>query len=473
MSLERGQFSSKIGFILAAAGSAVGLGNLVAFPVAATKNGGGAFLLMYAIFVVAICLPLMIAELSLGRNTCRNPFGAFKELSNNSPIWKFFGMFMMITPFMIGVFYTVVTVWIVGYLFEIVTGNLDVLSQAETFGQFINSPDVFLYMAIVFAMVKLILVGGVKDGIERLAKFLMPALFVLLIALMVYVLTLENAFLGVKYYLIPDISKITLPVISGALSQAFFSLSLGMGILITYGSYLRKQDDISKSAFSVAMTDSGVAFLAGLMILPAIFSFNPETDTSQLTSSSVGMIFVFLPKIFLALQADIGYFGASLIAGIFFILVLFAAITSLVSIIEVPVAGFIDNRGYPRDKALLIVGELMAALTVIAALSFGMSQFFTEFVSYAGKVKSFFDILENVFYDTILPINGLIVCIFVMYRWKQANFNAEMETGGEGIAGTWMQKYVNISLMTFIPVILALVAISTIALKFFGVNLLA
>ncbi|HCP96319.1 MAG TPA: sodium-dependent transporter, partial [Pseudoalteromonas sp.] len=338
MSENREHFSSRLGFILAAAGSAVGIGNLVGFPVSATKNGGGAFLLVYALFVAFICLPVMMAEMAMGRHAQKDPLGAYKVLANNDKKWKFAGFLAVLTPFMIAVFYMVITVWIFGYLSQTALGNLDMLANPGHFGEFINSYTVFGYMALVVVIVNLILVGGVKDGIEKAAKFLMPALFVMLIILVGYVLTLDNAMAGVKYYIIPDFSKMNASVLNGALSQAFFSLSLGMGILITYASYISKKDDIVGSAKMVAITDSLVAFVAGLMVLPAIFSFDPNTDPAKLSDSSVSMIFVYLPKILLALQNDIGYFGASAVAFIFFLLVFFAAITSLVSIVEVPTA---------------------------------------------------------------------------------------------------------------------------------------
>ncbi|MAG68667.1 MAG: sodium-dependent transporter, partial [Pseudomonadales bacterium] len=256
MSGAREQFGSRIGFILAAAGSAVGIGNLVGFPVGAAKNGGGAFLLMYAIFVFAICLPVMLAEMTVGRHAKKDPLGAYSAISNDERKWKFAGWLAVATPFMIAVFYMVITVWIFGYLFEAVSGNLDLLANEETFGLFINSEAIFAYMAVVVGVVYLILQGGVKEGIEKAAKLLMPALFVMLIGLVVFVLTRDNAMAGVKFYIVPDFSKLTADVVSGALSQAFFSLSLGMGILITYGSYIDKRADVPNSAKLVALTDT-------------------------------------------------------------------------------------------------------------------------------------------------------------------------------------------------------------------------
>jgi NSS family neurotransmitter:Na+ symporter len=301
---------------------------------------------------------------------------------------------------------------------------------------------------------------------------MMPALFVMLIALVAFVLTLDNAMAGVKYYLIPDFSKINAAVINGALSQAFFSLSLGMGIMITYGSYMGRGERVANSAKFVALTDTLVAFSAGLMILPAIFSFNPGINTAELSDSSVGLIFTFLPKIFLALQTSIGYVGASFVASLFFLLVFFAAITSLVSITEVPTSSLVGERGYSRPKALVVLGLTMAVLSGACILSFGRIGFLTDFVSYAGQSRSLFDVIIDIFYNTILPLNGLLVCLFVILRWKKQSLNAELEHGDPEYQGTWLERYVNFSLSTFIPLILLVIFINTVALKYFGLSLI-
>jgi len=473
MSASSEHFSSRIGFILAAAGSAVGIGNLVGFPVNAAKNGGGAFLVMYALFVFFICLPVMIAEMGVGRKTAKQPVGAYKKLSGNSTIWGAAGFLGVLTPFMIAVFYMVITVWIFGYIVLTVTGNLDYLASDNGFGEFINSPYLFISMAVVAGIVNFILVAGVKDGIEKAAKILMPTLFAMLIIMVIFVLTLDNAMAGVKFFIIPDITKITPSVVNGALSQAFFSLSLGMGILITYGSYINKQTNIPNSAKLVAITDTGVAFIAGLMILPAVFSFNPNVNPSELSDSSVSLIFTFLPKIFLALQTSIGYVGASIVAVFFFTLVFFAAITSLVSILEVPVSYLVKEKQHSRKKALSILLMTAGILTLFATVSFGMVSFFTEFTSYGGATKSFFDLVYDVFYETILPLNGFLLCVFVSYRWKSKNLSEHLSIGNENYIGSWVEKYINFSLGTFIPAIVLMIFINTVADKFFSVNLFA
>ncbi|REL28347.1 sodium-dependent transporter [Thalassotalea euphylliae] len=471
MSANREQFSSKLGFILAAAGSAVGIGNLVGFPVNAAKNGGGAFLLVYALFVLLVCLPVMVAEMAMGRKTQKEPVGAYKALNNGGSGWNLAGLLGVLTPFMIAVFYMVITVWIFGYIAITLGGGLDYLATPQAFDEFTKSPYIFGAMVIVAAIINFILVAGVKNGIEKAAKTLMPSLFIMLVLMVVFVLTRDNAFAGVAFFVIPDFSKITPSVVNGALSQAFFSLSLGMGILITYGSYISKKADIVGSAKLVAITDTAVAFTAGLMILPAVFSFNPQVNPQELSDSSVSLIFTFLPKIFLALQGSIGYVAASGIAVFFFMLVFFAAITSLVSIIEVPVSYLVTEKQHSRKKALFILMMTAGVLTLFATVSFGMVNFFTEFTSYAGGTRSFFDIVYDVFYDTILPLNGLLLCLFVSYRWKKHRLSEELSVGNNNYQGSFAEKYINFSLGTFIPVILLGIFLNTVAVKFFGYNI--
>lgn len=468
MSVERGQFSSKLGFILAAAGSAVGLGNLVAFPVMASKNGGAAFLIVYLFFVAFICYPVMMAEIAMGRRTQRNPVGAFSELSGGSRFWHAVGKLAIVTPFMIAVFYTVITVWLVVYLEQLVTGNLTELAEADTFGVIIAQPNLFIYLFLLLGAVFYILLGGVKGGIEKMARILMPALAVMLILLTLFVLTLDNASAGIAYYLVPDFSKLNLSVINGALSQAFFSLSLGMGILITYGSYFSREDNIPQSARLVAVADTSVAFFAGLLILPAIFAFDPNTNTDDLSTSSVGLIFSFLPKIFLSMQVAVGYTGASIVATIFFLLVFFAALTSLVSIIEIPIAYLIDEWSVSRRRAIAIQAIALTLFTIPATMSSGLSEFFTSFTSYGGLSRSFFDVVSNVFYETILPFVGFTVCIFCAYRWKTSGLSSELVVGDAKFEGSLLQKYINLSLGTIIPLVLLVVFISTVNQIYFA-----
>jgi NSS family neurotransmitter:Na+ symporter len=471
MSQDRGQFSSRLGFILAAAGSAVGLGNMVAFPVMASRNGGAAFLIVYLLFIALLCYPVMMSEIAMGRRTQRNPVGAFSEIAGVGSLWRWAGKLAIITPFMIAVFYLVITVWLVVYLGQLALGNLDYLATDAAFGEIVSSPSLFFYMFFLMGLIFVVLLGGVKGGIERLARVLMPALVVMLLALMCFVLTLDNASAGVSYYLIPDFSKINGTVINGALGHAFFSLSLGMGILITYGSYFSKHDNIASSTRLVALADTGIAFFAGMLIIPAIFVFEPSTNTEDLSTSSVSLIFSFLPKIFVAMQATLGFFGANLFAFLFFLLVFFAALTSLISIIEIPIAYMIDEWKMDRKKAVTVQAGLLTVFVIPATLSLGISDFLSSFIDYGGATKSFFDLISDVFYETILPFGGFLVCLFCAYRWKFSGLSEELAQGDEDYRGSFLEKYINFSLGTVIPVILFLVFLNTVAVKFFAYNL--
>ncbi len=473
MSIERGQFSSRLGFILAAAGSAVGLGNLVAFPVMASKNGGAVFLLVYVLFVALVCLPVLMAEIAMGRHTQRNPVGAFAALTGNAPAWRMAGNLAILTPFMIAVFYTIVTVWVIIYFIRALTGGLEVLSQPDTFGQVINSPSLFVYFVVLQIVVFGVLLSGVKNGIERQARILMPGLFLMLIGLIIFVLTLDNASAGLRYYLVPDFSQFNSGVVNAALNQAFFSLSLGMGIMITYGSYFSRSDNIPGSSRLVATMDTSVAFLAGLLVLPAIFSFNPDTNPEDLSSSSVGLIFSYLPQIFLSMQATVGYVGASIVAAVFFALVLFAAFTSLVSILEIPISWMIDEWGFSRVKAVLIQAALVSFFAIFAAMSFGMSPFLTDFIPYGGAPKSFFDLLADTFSEVILPFVGFLACIVVSLRWRNGGLSSELAEGDPHFRGSLTERYVNFSLRTFVPVILLFVFLNSASQKYFAYDLLS
>ncbi|HAR89372.1 MAG TPA: hypothetical protein DCR45_00210, partial [Gammaproteobacteria bacterium] len=313
-----------------------------------------------------------------------------------------------------------------------------------------------------------ILLGGVKGGIERLARVLMPTLAVMLLLLVGFVLTLDNAGTGVTYYLVPDFSRINLATINGALSQAFFSLSLGMGILITYGSYFSREDNIAESTRMVAIADTAIAFSAGLLILPAIFAFDPNTNTDDLSTSSVGLIFDFLPQIFLSMQDTVGYGGASFVAIVFFTLVFFAALTSMVSIIEIPIACWIDELGMTRKKAVMLQAILLTIFAVPATMSLGISDFFTNFTSYGGVTKSFFDLVSDVFYETILPFVGFTVCIFCAYKWKVSGLKEELVIGDDKYSGSLTERYINLSLGTVIPIVLLVVFLSTVNQVYLG-----
>ena len=471
MAVLRGQFSSRLGFILASAGSAVGIGNLVGFPVMASKNGGAAFLLVYIFFIAFVCFPVMLAEISMGRASQKSPVGAFSILSGNSKYWRLVGGLAILTPFMIAVFYTVITVWILIYMLQSAFGNLDTLADPDTFGGIVGSPTVFIYLVGLVALLFFILAHGVQGGIERAARVMMPTLIVMLLAMIAFVLTLDNASAGLSFYLVPDFTKIDSGVINSALNHGFFSLSLGMGILITYGSYLNKKENMVSATRLVAVADTGVALLAGLLVIPAVFAVEPSVQGEDLSDSSISLMFSYLPHIFLELQNIIGYVGASLVSTVFFTLVFFAALTSLVSITEIPIAYLMDEKDKSRRESITWIAGLMMIFIVMATLSFGMSDFFTGFLHYGGLDKSFFDLLYDVFYETILPLIGFIVCLFVCYRWKKHRMHSEVGLEDADYPGSFLEKYIGISLGTFIPVILLAVFLNNVSRIYFAHNL--
>jgi len=471
MSGLRGEFSSRFGFIMAAAGSAVGIGNMVGFPVMASKNGGAAFLFIYVLFIALVCFPLMMAEIAMGRAAQSSPVGAFGALAGNSRFWRKVGGLAVITPFMIAVFYTVITVWIAIYAVSSLLGNLDVLARPETFATKVSSPWMFAWTVPLMAAVFVILSGGVKDGIERAARIMMPALVLMLVVLVGFVLTLDNAMAGLRFYLVPDFSKIDSSVINAAINHGFFSLSLGMGIMITYGSYLNRKESVVASARLVSTADTGISFFAGLLLIPAVFAVNPQVQGSELSDSSISMMFSYLPQVFLSLQTWIGYVGASVMASLFFTLIFFAALTSLVSITEIPIAWFVDEKGMTRREAIGWLVIAKGLFVVMATLSFGLSDFFTSFVHYAGVDKSFFDVILDVFYETILPLIGFTVCLFCVYRWKLQAVGREIEQGESGFQSSLLQKYLKYTLGSVIPLILLAVFANNVAHLYFAHNL--
>ena len=341
---SRGNFSSKAGFILAAAGSAVGLGNIWKFPFEVGNGGGAAFVVLYLLFCFLLCFPVMVSEIAIGRHTMRNPVGAFDALGFKK--WNFVGKLGLICGVLILSFYNVVAGWAFGYFIEMLFGNFEI---GQNFGGYIK--DIFRVgsYAIVFMLTTAFIVSkGISGGIERAAKILMPTLIVMILGLVIYAATLPNAMKGISFYLVPDFSEINITVIGGALRQAFFSLSLGMGALITYGSYVSKNDNIISSAAYITLMDVGIAFIAGLMIFPFV-AFNLGGDMSQVSQPGFGgpgLIFVTLPGVF----ETLGSVWGVIIGSFFFLLLSFAALTSTVSLLEVPVAYVVDEHKVNRNK---------------------------------------------------------------------------------------------------------------------------
>ena len=393
----RSQWGSKLGFILAATGSAIGLGNIWRFPYVTGENGGAAFVLIYLICVICIGIPVLIAELTLGRHTQRNPVGAIKAIAPKG-LWKLLGYLGVITGIVILSYYSVVAGWTVGYIVK-------TLTQSTTdFGQFIADPkSEFGYFIVFLGLTMLVVLGGVKGGIERWSKILMPLLFLILLGLIVFAVSLPGAEAGIKFYLNPDFSKIDGKIILAALGQAFFSLSLGMGAMITYGSYIKKETNIVTSGTIVALSDTLIAVMAGFVIFPALFAFGMQP------AQGAGLVFNVLPTIFNQMP------GGIIVGFFFFLLLAIAALTSSISLLEVGVAWAVDELKFARKKATLILTAVAFIIGIPSAMSQGYSQFFSE-LSFLGKT-GFLDIVDFLFGSFALTAGGLSLCIFIGWRW--------------------------------------------------------
>lgn len=420
-SSDRGSWNSKLGFILAAAGSAVGLGNIWGFPTKVATEGGAAYLIIYLLCTFLIGFPVMVAELSIGRKSGKNPVGAFKALSSN----KFFplvGLWGVICGVMILSFYTVIAGWAFGYAFEEIFYFFGWDSAAAWLTDTGNGPKNALIASVFMLGTIKIITGGVSDGIEKATKTMMPLLIGIIVIMIGYVLTQDGAGEGVKEYLLPDFSKINASLIFSAMGQAFFSLSLGMGALITYGSYLSKKENIPQAAAFVTLADVGIAFLAGLMIIPAMYVAREagiEIFVGDQLASSTDLVFQILPALFHTIGGAVG-----LILGVvFFLLLSIAALTSTISLLEVPVAYVIDEYSVPRKKAAWSVGLGILIISII--------------ISFKPSLIGNFDYIFN---NLGLPIGGLLMCIFVGFVWKTDSAISEMEHGFEGIKQTLFAK---------------------------------
>ena len=424
---RRGFWSSRLGFILAASGSAVGLGNVWKFPYIVGENGGGAFVLIYLVCIFVIGTPIMLAEFTLGRKTHLNPVGAFDQLRPNSP-WTGIGYMGVLGGFLILSFYGVVGGWTYAYVVKSVTGSVLAFPSSKEagafFGSFIgNTGEVLFYHALFMGTCIAIVLRGVHGGIEKACDILMPALVVILLLLMLRALTLDGAMEGVAFYLTPDFSKISGNVVLIALGQAFFSLSLGMGAMITYGSYLSEKENLTSCTLYVVMFDTLIALMVGMVIFPAVFAMGFEPTEGP------GLVFSVLPTVFASMPLGHG------VAVIFFILLAIAAITSGISLLEVVVAYFIDQRGWGRKRAVLIVGLTIFALGIPSGLSFGV----------LADVKlldmTFFDHIDNIASNYLLPLGGMLTAIFVGWVWGTKNAHIEIEKHENKFGFPWAQSW--------------------------------
>lgn len=411
---NREQWGSRFGFIMAAAGSAVGLGNIWRFPYITGKNGGAAFVLVYVAIVFTIGISVMLAEFVIGRASGLNAVGSFKKLKGGA--WPIVGWMGVIAGFIILSFYGVIAGWTIAYMIKSFTGLMAAGAAGkagDVFGAFVtNAPQVVAYQVVFMVATIWIVYKGVGEGIEKYCKIMMPALFVILFILIARGVTLPGAGKGLEFYLSPDWSKLNGATVFAALGQAFFSLSLGMGCMITYGSYLSKKEFLPSAAVTVAAIDTSVAFLAGFAIFPAVFAFGIEPGAGP------GLTFVTLPNVFAQMP------GGMFFSFLFFLLLFFAALTSSVSLLEVCVAYFKDELGWTREKASWLLGAIITVLGVPSALSLG-----GKFPKIAGK--DFLDAMDFISSNVLLPLGGIFIAVFVGWVWLESG---KKEATNEGKA---------------------------------------
>ncbi|MEN9839551.1 MAG: hypothetical protein RL177_1030 [Bacteroidota bacterium] len=441
---SRGNWNSKLGFIFAAAGSAVGLGNIWAFPAKVADNGGAIFLVVYLICCLIIGIPVMIGELTLGRHTKKNPVGAFKALSSHwfPPLIGFWGL---ICGVMILSFYLVVAGWTAGYVMEEFMYFLGQPEWAAWFGDLENGPKNAIFSVLFMLATIVIITAGVSNGIEKATKLMMPALLIILVAMIGYVISLPGAMEGVSVYLNPDFSELTGSVIFSALGQSFFSLSLGMGALITYGSYISRKQNIVESAMYVTLTDFTVAFLAGFLVIPAMFvaQANGITIFNEQGNLVAGgqLVFQVLPAMFHSMESIAG-----VTAGVmFFVLLGLAALTSTISLLEVPVSYAVDEHGISRKKAAWGIGSVILILAVI--ISFNIS---------------LIDFLSTSFNDVGLPLGGFMICIFLGYVWTTQKAALELGEGYPDFEHSWFKPVWVVFIKYICPLLIGAVLLTTI-----------
>lgn len=397
---SRSTFSGKMGYVLSVAGSAVGLGNIWRFPYLAAKYGGGIFLLVYLLLMLTFGFALIISETALGRMTHKSPIGAFKAFGNKLP-FKVGGWINAVIPMLILPYYCVIGGWVIKYFAEYLMGNVHPLAQDNYFNDFMSNGVAVEFWLIVFTVfVIAVILMGVKNGIEKVSVVMMPLLILLAIAVTIYSVTRPGAIEGVKYFLIPDFSRFSIMTVVSAMGQMFYSLSIAMGILYTYGSYIKDDVDIEKSTKQIELFDTLVAVLAGLMIIPAVFAFSG--GNAQTLQAGPSLMFITIPKVF----ASMGF--GTITGVVFFLLVFFAALTSAISLAETCVSTFEDEFLWSRGKAVFAVTIITVVLGTLSALGFNE----LDFVKILGmSILDFFDFLTN---SVMMPFAALATCILII-----------------------------------------------------------
>ena len=457
MSNQREQWGSKLGFILAASGSAVGIGNIWKFPHMAGQNGGAAFTMVYLVCILVVGLSIVIAEFVIGRKTQLSPVGAFETLAPKSS-WKWLGFLGVASAFVILSFYGVVGGWIIKYIFISLSGGFHSLANnpdaaEKLFGGFVSLTWSPVFFQIIFMVICIyVIINGVKEGIEKWSKIMMPLIIVLLIVLAIRGLTLPNGVEGLKFLFQPKFEDLTASSVVLALGHSFFTLSLGMGTMITYGSYLDRKQNLLSSALWVIALDTAIAMLAGIAIFTTVFALNADP------AGGAGLIFFILPSVFPQLA------GGAVWGTLFFILLFMAALTSAISILEVATAYFIDQKGWSRKKATIQFGAVITIVGVFCSLSKGGGINLTEFFGI-----SFFDFMDYLSSKYMLPIGGLLTALFILKKWGVNNFMDELK---KGMDKSYMSKELLTVLFGIAATVVGFIIISEILEVVFGITLI-
>ena len=448
MSEKRSSFTGKIGFVLAAAGSAVGLGNIWRFPYLAAKYGGGIFLLVYLILAVTFGFTLMCGEIALGRKTGKSAIEAFGSLNKK---WGFVGGLISLVPILILPYYSVIGGWVTKYLTVFVSGSAHAAADDTYFGGCISSSvEPIVWFLVFVGITALVVLFDVEKGVEKVSKVMMPVLVVLTLFIAVYTMFMPGAMDGVIYYLKPDFSHFSATTVLAAMGQLFYSMSLAMGIMITYGSYMKKDVSIESSVRNIEIFDTGIAFLAGLMIVPAAYMFYGG-DTEQMKAGPT-LMFSVLPKVFDTMP------GGAIIGAIFFLMVLFAALTSSISLMETVVSIFRDKFGWGRKFTCIIVFLGCVILGIPSSLGFGV----WDFISISGKsILDMFDFVSN---SVLMPIVAFLTCIFIGYIIKPKALIEEAELSGKFKS----KKLFTVVIKYIAPIFIILILVSSV-LDFEGI----
>jgi neurotransmitter:Na+ symporter, NSS family len=454
---ERGSFSGKLGFILAATGSAIGLSNIWRFPYLAGQNGGAVFLIIYLICIFLFCFPVMVGEIAIGRAAGSDAYGSYSKLGGKK--WGLVGIGGVISGILILSYYNVVAGWTLGYFFEIsFSGLLDQPDYKTYFQSFIGNISLNILCSFGFIFLTALVVSrGIHKGIEAANRFLMPALLVLLIGLILYSLTLPKAIEGIRFYLIPDFAEITAQTVFDALRLSFFTLSLGIGGLMTYGSYVNKNENIVQSSSIVTWADTIIAFLAGLMVFPLVFS------SGQSPAEGPALVFIVMPEIFHHMGPALG----KIIGASFFLLLCFAALPSCISLLELPAAYFIDQKKFSRQKVVWTLSALIFLIGIPSILSQGSCEFFSSLAFY--KNRDFLTFIADMT-DITLTAGGCLMCIFIRKRWTIHQMNIELTSGNPGYMQSWIKRYINFTIAYICPTLLGVLSVLIVLDKFIGLG---